>query len=81
MDRASLEKLRVVDLKELLRERSLGLNGVKKDLIDRLLEHEAAQSTSAAEPEPMAVDVPAPAAEIDESAPAASKVLSCSHVT
>jgi len=45
---AELRKLRVTDLRDLCREQSLATSGVKQELIDRLLHHEAHQSSAAA---------------------------------
>ena len=46
LDEATLKKLKVVDLKELLKDRNLPVTGRKQDLINRLLESQASSSQS-----------------------------------
>jgi hypothetical protein len=58
-DEASLKKLKVVDLKELLKERSLPVTGRKQDLIDRILELQTdSNQSSIARTEPSTFDPP-----------------------
>jgi hypothetical protein len=52
LTREALEKLRVVDLKELLASRELSVTGRKADLIDRLVLHEASKEAPSNEDTP-----------------------------